>query len=99
MTTPHDEEYARAVRQLDEFEQMRAQVRLRALDPTAPRDVTYIKDDGRSGTPQENWTVSHDGREWRDENGAVVYRRDSEGYWLAPDGRRVFDPIGNPINS
>lgn len=99
MTTPHDEEYERAARQLAAFEEMRAGVRLRAMDPTAPRNVTHIKDDGLSGSDQEGWTVSPDGREWRDENGALVYLRDSDGYWLAPDGRRVFDPIGNPINS
>ncbi|MEU4599893.1 hypothetical protein [Nocardia sp. NPDC023988] len=99
MTTPHDEEYERAVRQLAAFEDMRSEVRRRSLDPTAPRNVTHIKDDGRSGTAQENWTVSPDGHEWRDENGALVYLRDSEGFWLTPDGRRVFDPIGNPINS
>ncbi|AEF41720.1 hypothetical protein AS9A_3277 [Hoyosella subflava DQS3-9A1] len=40
---------------------------------------------------------SPDGHEWRDENGALVYLRGGEGFWLAPDGRRVFDPVGNPI--
>ncbi|WP_278262997.1 hypothetical protein [Nocardia sp. AG03] len=99
MTIPHDEEYERAARQLAAFEEMRAGVRRRALDPTAPRNVTHIKDDSWSGTERENWTVSPDGSEWRDANGALVYLRDSEGFWLAPDGHRVFDPVGNPITS
>ncbi|MFD4354305.1 hypothetical protein ACFWPK_29000 [Nocardia sp. NPDC058519] len=94
-----DEEFRQAMAKLENFEKMRAGVRLRAMDPTAPRDVIEETDPSLSGPYRRGETVSPDGRVWRDKDGALLYTRDDEGYWLGPDGRRMYDPVGNRLDT